>query len=86
MRPQPRAERRRVPRLHEHGAGACELAHQPFAAGHVADDAAARRALEHVVAVPRHQVPVVDDVFFAGLEVLRRVSSRICRRAGCGQG
>lgn len=46
-----------------------EFAHQPFTRAEIADDAAARDALEDVFAVPGDEVAVVDDVFFAFAEL-----------------
>lgn len=61
----------RIASLHKHGAGTREFAHQTFARAHVADDAATRHSFEDVVAVPRDQVAIVDDVFFAFPELGR---------------
>lgn len=69
MLPQPRRNGRRVARLHEDGARTRKLADEPLAAAHVGDDAAGCGALEDVVAVPRHQMAIVDDIFLAVAEL-----------------
>lgn len=66
---QPSRELARIPRLHEDGAGACELAHEALGGGDVGDDAARGDALEDVLAVPRDEVVVVDVVLFVFLEL-----------------
>ena len=57
----------RVSRLQEDRAGAGELAHQAFARRFAGNDASADRPLHHILAVPSHEVAVVDDVLFVGL-------------------
>lgn len=71
MRSQPRRKRRRVPRLHEHRPGARKLTHQPLATAHITDNPARRRALEHVVAIPRHQMPVVNNILLTLVKLHR---------------
>lgn len=61
----------RVTGLHVDGAGAGEFADQTFSAADAGDDATAGDALEHVLAVPGHEVAVVDDVALAVDELVR---------------
>jgi hypothetical protein len=65
-----------VARLHVDGPGPREFTDQALARRDATDDTAGRRALEDVLAVPRDQVAVVDDVFLAfdELEEKRKVS------------
>ena len=60
----PSYESLRIPRLHVDRSGTGELAHQPFVGRHAGDDAAGRRALEDILAVPSDEVAVVDDIPF----------------------
>lgn len=61
----PSCEFLRISRLHEYGPRARKLAHQAFSAADARDDAPARHALHHVLAVPGYEMAVVDDVFLA---------------------
>ena len=61
----------RIPRLHEHGPRACELAHQTLTGSEVANNTSGRDALEHVFAVPSDEVAVVDDVLLAFAELVQ---------------
>jgi hypothetical protein len=63
------SHRHRIASLHENSSRTCEFAHQAFASSQVANNAARRNPLERVLAVPRDQVAVVDDVFFAFAEL-----------------
>ena len=54
-----------VPSLHKHRPRARKLADQAFATADAGNDASARHTLHHVLAVPGHEVAVVDDVLFA---------------------
>ena len=54
-----------VPSLHEDRPRARKLADQAFPAADAGNDASARHTLHHVLAVPGHEVAVVDDVLFA---------------------
>lgn len=64
-----RHERCRVPRLQEHCAWAGELAHQAFARSFARYDASARRPFEHILAVPSHEMAVINDVLLVGLQL-----------------
>ncbi len=52
-----------VPRLHKHSARPRKFTHQAFTGGDAADDASTGDALEDVLAIPGHEVAVVNDVF-----------------------
>jgi len=67
---QPRREGLRIPRLHEHCARPCELTDQALTCRHVRHDTAGYHTLEDVLAVPRDEVAVVDDVLFVLGELL----------------
>lgn len=67
---EPEREGLRVAGLDEDGAGPRELADEALARRHAGNDAARSDALEHVLAVPRDQVAVVDDVTLVLLELL----------------
>jgi hypothetical protein len=71
MRSSIHSHRHRIASLHENSSRPRELAHKAFTSSQVADDAARRNTLERVLAVPRDEVAVVDDVFlaFAELEI-----------------
>lgn len=60
-----RSELRRIPRLQENGSGALEFTHKTFASAEIANDATTGNPFEHVVAIPRNEMAVVDDVFLA---------------------
>ena len=62
-------ERCRLPRLQEDGSRPRELTHEAFAGHEAGDEAAARDALDDVLAIPGHQMPIVDDVPFAFVEL-----------------
>lgn len=66
----------RIACLHKDRARTCELAHEAFTSSQVADNPARRNTLERVFAIPRDEVPVVDDVLFAfaELEIDARIS------------
>ena len=59
----------RVASLHKHGSRTHKLAHKAFAGSQIADNAARRDPLERVLAVPRDEMAVVDDVLFAFAEL-----------------
>ena len=61
----PHAELRWVSRLHEYCSRSCEFAHQTFAATYARDDTTARYALHYILAVPSHEVTIVNYVFLA---------------------
>lgn len=63
MSVQPLRKGSRIPCLHEHCARPRELADETFARADARYDAARRRALEDVLAVPSDEVAVVNDVF-----------------------
>ena len=71
MAAHPSHEGRRVARLHEHRPRPRELANQPLPSTHIRDDAARRRALQDVTAVPRHEVAIVNDILLALLQLFR---------------
>lgn len=54
-----------VPGLHVHGTGTAELADQALAGTEVGYNASGGHALHHILAVPGHQVPVVDDILLS---------------------
>ena len=64
----------RVASLHEDRTRPHKLAHKAFAGSQIADNAARRNPLERVLAVPRDEVAVVDDVLFAFAELIRYAS------------
>lgn len=55
----------RVPRLDKHRPRPRKLAHQPLGRREPRHEPARRHALEHVFRVPRHEMPVVDNVLFS---------------------
>jgi hypothetical protein len=55
----------RIASLHKHSSRTHKLAHKAFAGSQIADNAARRNPLERVLAVPRDEMAVVDDVLFA---------------------
>ena len=59
----------RIASLHEDSSRPHKLAHKAFAGSQIADNAARRNPLERVLAVPRDEMAVVDDVFFAFAEL-----------------
>ena len=59
----------RIASLHEHRSRTHKFAHKTFAGSQIADNAARRNPLERVLAVPRNEVAVVDDVLFAFAEL-----------------
>jgi hypothetical protein len=59
----------RIASLHKHSSRTHKLAHKTFAGSQIADNAARRNPLERVLAVPRNEVAVVDDVLFAFAEL-----------------
>lgn len=65
----PLRKRTRIPCLHKHGSRTSKLAHETFARRHGTHDAAAGHALQDVLAVPRYEMAVVDDVFLVGSEL-----------------
>ena len=67
---QPRRKRLRIPRLHENRPRACELTNQTLPGHHIRYDAAGCDALEDVLAVPRNEVTVVDDVLLVFLQLI----------------
>lgn len=60
-----RSELRRIPRLKENGSGTLEFTYEAFASTEIADDATTGDSFEHVVAVPRNKMAVVDNVLLA---------------------
>jgi hypothetical protein len=70
IRCQPCPKRLRIPRLHKHRARARKLTHQPLASVHIRQDPARRHALEHVFAVPRNEVAVIDDVLLVFFKLI----------------
>jgi len=60
----------RVASLHEDSSRPHKLAHKAFAGSQIADNAARRNALKRVLAVPRDEMAVVDDVLFAFAELM----------------
>ena len=65
MCPHPYRELSRIPSLHEDRPRAGKLADQAFSTADAGNDASARHALHHVLAVPGYEMAVVDDVLFA---------------------
>lgn len=61
----------RIASLHEDSSRTGELAYKAFTSGQVTDDTARRNTLKRVVAVPRDQVAVVDDILLAFTELKR---------------
>ena len=59
----------RIASLHKHSSRSHKLAHKPFAGSQIADNAARRNPLERVLAVPRDEMAVVDDILFAFAEL-----------------
>ena len=59
----------RIASLHENGSRTHKLAHKAFTRRQVADNTARCNPLERVLAVPRNEVAVVDDVLFAFAEL-----------------
>lgn len=55
--------------LQEDRARAGEPTDQAFAGGQVGDQSAARRTLEDVLAIPRNEMAVVDNISFARLKL-----------------
>jgi len=51
-----------------------EFAHQSFPGTETRNNAPTRHTFQHVLAVPSHQVAVVDDVFLAVLELYQHVN------------
>lgn len=47
----------------------CKFADQAFACAQIAEDATTRDALQDIIAVPRYEMTVVDDVFLALTEL-----------------
>ena len=58
----------------------CKLAHQTFASTHVANDASARNTLEDILAVPCHEMSVVDDVLLAFSKLLKVSVERLHKK------
>ena len=67
---QPCCEGLRIPRLHKDCSRPSEFADQTFASHHVRHNAARCNALEDVLAVPRNEVTVVDDVLLVFLQLI----------------
>lgn len=65
----------RVSRLHEHRSRSRESTHQALTRRQVADNAAGCDTLEVVLAIPRYQMAVVDDVSLSFAELKSQVSS-----------
>ena len=72
MRSHPCCEFPGIPSLHEYRPRARELADQAFATADAGNDASARHTLHHVLAVPGHEMAVVDNVLFAFHELRSR--------------
>jgi hypothetical protein len=60
----------RIASLHEYSSRTHKFAHKTFAGSQIADNAARRNPLERVLAVPRDEMAVVDDVLFAFAELI----------------
>lgn len=69
VRGQPRRESLSIPGLHENSSRTRELAHQAFAGRHVRKDTARGHALEHILAVPRNKMAVINDVLLVFLQL-----------------
>ena len=65
----PHRKRRRIPRLDKYRPRPRKLTDQTLTGADPADDAPRSDAFHDVFAVPRDEVAVVDDVFFAVLEL-----------------
>jgi hypothetical protein len=89
VRRQPLPKSLGIPRLHKHRSRPCELTHQPLTGVHIRQYTPRRHALEHVFAIPRNKMPVIDDVLFVFLQLFYKLatgpkstSNRICGEDG----
>lgn len=74
----------RVSCLHEHCAWSGELANQALTSAQIANDATTGDSFENVVAVPRDEVAVVDDILLL-LSQLKNISLVILEERTAGQ-
>ena len=65
MRGHPSSKSRWVPRLHKHRSWTRELADQTLSAADTRDDATASYTFHDILAIPSHEMTVVNDILFA---------------------
>ncbi len=65
----PKAECSRVSRLHENSSWACELANQAFTGTYARYNPSTCNPFKDILAVPRHQMTIVNDVLFPILQL-----------------
>lgn len=72
------SKQRLLPSLVQDSPRARELARKPFARTDARDDPSRRHTTDRVVAVPGHEVVIIDKVFFAGHELFSALACCCC--------